>query len=88
MQVTFTPGFINTVLTGVTILWVASVILVVLATLHVEPFEKFLDGRQGAPLTSAVRVVAGDTGMADYRVRELLTAQFIVAGSNIFNRRR
>ena len=44
MQVTFTPDFINTVLTGVTILWVASVILVVLATLHVEPFEKFLDG--------------------------------------------
>ncbi len=53
-----------------------------------KSFEKFLEGRQGAPLTSAVRAVVSDTGLADYRVHELLTAHFIVAGSNIFNRRR
>jgi hypothetical protein len=53
-----------------------------------KSFEKFIEGRQGAPLTSAVRAVANDTGMPDYRALELLTAQFVVVGSNIFNRRR
>jgi len=53
-----------------------------------KSFESFLNGRQGAPLTSAVRAVASDTGIADYRARELLTAQFVVSGPNIFNRRR
>ena len=53
-----------------------------------KSFEKFIEGRQGAPLTSAVRAVAGDTGIPEYRAHELLTAQFVVVGSNIFNRRR
>jgi len=53
-----------------------------------KSFEKFLEGRQGAPLTSAVRAVASDTRMAEHRAHELLTAQFVVAGPNIFNRRR
>lgn len=53
-----------------------------------KSFEKFIEGRQGAPLTSAVRAVASDTGMPDYRAHELLTGQFVVVGSNIFNRRR
>lgn len=53
-----------------------------------KSFEKFIDGRQGAPLTSAVRAVAGATGIPEYRVHELLTAQFVVVGPNIFNRRR
>ena len=53
-----------------------------------KSFEKFIEGRQGAPLTSAVRAVAGDTGIPEYRAHELLTAQFVVVGPNIFNRRR
>lgn len=53
-----------------------------------KSFEKFIEGRQGAPLTSAARAVARDTGMPDYRAHELLTAQFVVVGPNIFNRRR
>jgi hypothetical protein len=50
--------------------------------------EKFFNGRPGAPLVSAVRGVASDTGMQEHRVRELLHAQFVVVGMNIFNRRR
>ena len=50
--------------------------------------ERFFGGRPGAPLSSAVRAVAQDTRLAEHRVRELLTAQFVVAGTNIFNRRR
>ncbi|WP_371142406.1 hypothetical protein [Burkholderia cepacia] len=50
--------------------------------------EKFFDGRAGAPLASAVRIVASDTGLPEHLIRELLTAQFVVAGTNIFNRRR
>ncbi|RKG48491.1 hypothetical protein D7X30_40690 [Corallococcus sp. AB011P] len=53
-----------------------------------KAFEKFIEGRQGAPLASAVRAVAGDTGIPEYRAHELLTAQFVVVGPNIFNRRR
>jgi hypothetical protein len=53
-----------------------------------KSFEKFLHGRQGAPLTSAVRAVASDTGIPEYRTHELLTSQFVVVGPNIFNRRR
>jgi hypothetical protein len=50
--------------------------------------EEFFNGRSGAPLTSAVRVVASDTGLSEHQVRGLLTAQFVVAGHNNFNRRR
>jgi len=50
--------------------------------------EKFLDGRSGAPLASAVRIVASDTALPEHQVRELLNAQFVVWGTNIFNRRR
>ena len=50
--------------------------------------EKFFKGRPGAPLMSAVRAVASETGMPEHRARELLAAQFVVKGTNIFNRRR
>jgi hypothetical protein len=50
--------------------------------------EKFFDGRSGAPLASAVRAVANETSLLEHKVRELLTEQFVVAGTNIFNRRR
>jgi hypothetical protein len=50
--------------------------------------EKFFDGRPGAPLASVVRAVAAETGLPEHQARELLTAQFVVAGTNIFNRRR
>lgn len=50
--------------------------------------EKFFDGRLGAPLASVVRAVAAATGLPEHQARELLTAQFVVAGTNIFNRRR
>jgi hypothetical protein len=50
--------------------------------------EKFFDGRPGAPLASLVRAVAIETGLPEHQARELLTAQFVVAGTNIFNRRR
>jgi hypothetical protein len=53
-----------------------------------KSFERFLEKRQGAPLTSAVRAVASDTHIAEHRTRELLEAQFLVVGPNIFNRRR
>lgn len=53
-----------------------------------KAFEKFIEGRQGAPLSSAVRAVAGDTGIPEHRTHELLAAQFVVVGPNIFNRRR
>jgi hypothetical protein len=53
-----------------------------------KAFEQFIEGRQGAPLTSAVRAVARDTGIPEHRAHELLAAQFVVVGSNIFNRRR
>ncbi|SCG59915.1 hypothetical protein [Micromonospora halophytica] len=50
--------------------------------------EAFFDGRRGAPLASVVRAVASETGLPEHQARELLTAQFVVAGTNIFNRRR
>ncbi len=50
--------------------------------------EKFFDGRPGAPLGSVIRAVASETGLPEHQARELLTAQFVVAGTNIFNRRR
>jgi hypothetical protein len=50
--------------------------------------EEFFGGRQGAPLASVVRAVASETGLPEHQARELLTAQFVVAGTNIFNRRR
>ena len=50
--------------------------------------EKFFGDRPGAPLTSAVHAVAKETALPQHQVRELLTSQFIVVGSNIFNRRR
>ncbi|MFK0296054.1 hypothetical protein ACIQU6_37045 [Streptomyces sp. NPDC090442] len=50
--------------------------------------EKFFDGRPGAPLASTVRAVANETNLPEHQVRELLTEQFVVAGTNIFNRRR
>jgi hypothetical protein len=50
--------------------------------------EKFFDGRPGAPLASVVRAVASETGLPEQQARELLTEQFVVAGTNIFNRRR
>lgn len=50
--------------------------------------EKFFDGRPGAPLASVVRAISGDTGLAEYKVRELLTEHFIVLGTNVFNRQR
>lgn len=50
--------------------------------------EKFFDGRPGAPLASVVRAVARETGLPEHQARDLLTAQFVVAGTNIFNRRR
>lgn len=53
-----------------------------------ESAEKYFVGRPGVPLASAVRGVASDTGLAEDHVRKLLTAQYVVVGSNIFNRRR
>jgi hypothetical protein len=53
-----------------------------------ESAEKYFVGRPGAPLTSAVRGVASDTGLAEHQVREFLAAQYVVVGTNIFNRRR
>lgn len=50
--------------------------------------ERFFDGRPGAPLASVVCAVANETGLPEHQARELLTAQFVVAGTNIFNRRR
>ena len=50
--------------------------------------EKFFGDRPGAPLTSAIHAVAKETALAHHRVRELLTSQFVVVGSNVFNRRR
>ena len=50
--------------------------------------EKFFDGRPGAPLASVVRAVASATSLPEHQARELLTTQFVVAGTNIFNRRR
>ncbi len=50
--------------------------------------EKFFDGRPGAPLASAVQAVANETSLPEHKVSELLTEQFVVAGINIFNRRR
>ncbi|MDY0059837.1 MAG: hypothetical protein RBU45_08515 [Myxococcota bacterium] len=50
--------------------------------------EKYFDCRAGAPFASAVKAVASDTGLPEHQVRELLSAQFVVAGTNIFNRRR
>ena len=50
--------------------------------------ENFFDGRAGAPLASVVRAVASETGLPEHQTRELLAAQFVVAGTNIFNRRQ
>jgi len=50
--------------------------------------EKFFDGRPGAPLASVVRAVVSETGLPEHQAREHLAAQFVVAGTNIFNRRR
>ena len=50
--------------------------------------EKYFSGRPGGPLASAVRAVASDTALPEHRVRDLLLEQFVVAGTNIFNRRR
>lgn len=50
--------------------------------------EKFFGGRPGAPLKSVVLAVVNETSLPEHQARELLTAQFIVAGTNIFNRRR
>jgi hypothetical protein len=52
-----------------------------------KAIEKYLAGRPGAPLASAVRAVASDTGLPEHQVHELITAQFVVAGTNVFNRR-
>lgn len=53
-----------------------------------ESAEKYFVGRLGVPFASAVRGVANDTGLAEHQVRELLAAQYVVVGTNIFNRRR
>lgn len=50
--------------------------------------EKFLGTRPGAPLSSATQAVMSTTHLAEHRVRELLEAQFVVVGTNIYNRRR
>lgn len=50
--------------------------------------ERFFDGRPGAPLASAVRAVANETSLPEHKVRERLTEQFVVLGTNIFNRRQ
>ena len=50
--------------------------------------KKFFGNRPGTPLTSAVHAVAKETALPQHQVRELLTEQFVVVGSNIFNRRR
>lgn len=50
--------------------------------------EKYFVGRRGVPFASAVRSVASDTGLAEHQARELLAAQYVVVGTNIFNRRR
>ena len=50
--------------------------------------EGFFDGRPGAPLASVVRAVASETGLPEQQARELLASQFVVVGTNIFNRRR
>jgi hypothetical protein len=48
--------------------------------------EKFLDGRPGVPLASAVKAVASGTGLSERRVEELLRQCFKVVGTNLFNR--
>jgi hypothetical protein len=53
-----------------------------------ESAAKYLEGRPGAPLSSATRVVAAETGLSEHQVQELLTAQYVVKGPNIYNRRR
>lgn len=53
-----------------------------------KALEDFLNGRPGAPMASALKAVASHTGLPEHQVREQLTAQFIVVGTNIFNRRR
>ena len=50
--------------------------------------EKFFGDRPGTPLTSAIRAVAKETALPQHQVRELLTSQFVVVGSNVYNRRR
>ncbi|ONF62211.1 hypothetical protein [Amycolatopsis keratiniphila] len=50
--------------------------------------DKFFEGRDGVPLASAVQAVANETSLPQHKVHELLTEQFVVAGTNIFNRRR
>ena len=50
--------------------------------------EKLFGDRPGAPFVSAVRAVASETGLPGHQVRELLVTQFVVVGSNVFNRRR
>jgi len=50
--------------------------------------EQFFAGRPGAPMASATRAVAGETGLPEPQVQALLADQFVVVGSNIFNRRR
>lgn len=53
-----------------------------------EAAERYFAGRQGVPLASAVRAVAGEIGLPEHQTRDHLTAQYVVLGTNIFNRRR
>ncbi|NCA71249.1 MAG: hypothetical protein EOM91_14330 [Sphingobacteriia bacterium] len=53
-----------------------------------ESAEKYFVGRPGVPFASAVRGIASDTRLEEHRVSELLKAQYLVVGTNIFNRRR
>jgi len=69
-------------------MWVARSAAVTDAYRTRKSAESFFEGRPGAPLASVVRAVARDTGLPEHQARELLTAQFVVAGTNIFNRRR
>ncbi len=53
-----------------------------------EAAERYFAGRQGAPLASTIRAVADEIGLPEHQTREHLTAQYVVVGTNIFNRRR
>ena len=55
-----------------------------------EAAERYFSGlnRPGAPLSSTVRAVMAETGLTEPRVRALLQAEYVVNGTNIFNRKR
>ena len=50
-----------------------------------EEYFKRLN-RPGAPLSSAAKAIAAETGLSEHRVEDLLRQRYKVVGTNIFNR--